>query len=924
MDPYDNYYHLSAKNEDQIQGLIANGDLQSLDQTQEVDWIEKSNFEPSFPDEDDVEYTIPKGPQDFKSTLSIGALSQVVKILLIFPRDDQQLEVLSTVARNLGWSVSIAKNAEQAVEIFQNRYHELIIIDRRGHRAPEADTICQAIRSTNYHHSSVILALVKKSFFTTTDNEKIMTLDLLNIGYSRAMMECSHDIMLSNQLIGIYVSEIQPRLQLAAAHALYVAMDRCKDMVHITDEHHIVRFVNKASEKLLGYQYDEILGSNLSEIITHENFVLMDQQLQRGREFEAQRRSSLQKLNNLPLESPITKVMTLLTNAMTEINAANPEIATQIDRAIETLKATELYRPYLKEDTKITNDPVASDLVEALLSKPSHYIRDGRRSSNDSMRSVTMKLGNSISHRTLTKNLQGPREIDKLLDRSLDWDFDIFSLEVLTERRPLVHLGMNLMCRYNVPAKLNCDETILRNWLSVIEYKYHLDNSYHNSTHAADVLQATARFMQSERLQMVLEPLDEVAALIAAAAHDVDHPGKSSQFLCNADNKLAILYNDISVLESHHAALTFKLTLSDDNVNIFKNLEKETYKIIRQNIIDMILATEMTKHFEHLAKFVNICSGTGSDEYYSDGIDMVTLLQPENVTLVKIMMIKCADVSNPTRPLRCCIEWAKRIAQEYFDQTDEEKKQKMPVVMPLFDRNTCSIPKSQIGFVDYIINDMIEAWDAFIDMPEIVTHMKQNYDKWKEYHNMSVVPLMYRDWWDDFDRPVSRLIDQHFGSALSRDDLFSTWNINRPRSVFPTSMYYRPWRNLARSNSSGASTIQCDKDKFEVILDVQQFSPDEIVVKTVDNNVIVEAKHEEKKDEHGYISRHFIRRYILPSCHDPLEVTSSLSSDGVLTITAPKKLLSPNSNERIVNIVKTGEPATKNEEIRHIVTTEEN
>ncbi|XP_044576170.1 high affinity cAMP-specific and IBMX-insensitive 3',5'-cyclic phosphodiesterase 8 isoform X1 [Cotesia glomerata] len=758
-----------------------------------------------------------KGPQDFKSALSIGALSQVVKILLIFPRDDQQLEVLSTVTRNLGWSVSIAKNAEQAVEIFQNRYHELIIIDRRGHRAPEADTICQAIRSTNYHHSSVILALVKKSFFTTTDNEKIMTLDLLNIGYSRAMMECSHDIMLSNQLIGIYVSEIQPRLQLAAAHALYVAMDRCKDMVHITDEHHIVRFVNKASEKLLGYQYDEILGSNLSEIITHENFVLMDQQLQRGREFEGnmnckrkfkdtitincriipfcasgkqpthyvyihdtmyllenmgmshtgqnprvslhslrrgsydlksvgsdigtQRRSSLQKLNNLPLESPITKVMTLLTNAMTEINAANPEIATQIDRAIETLKATELYRPYLKEDTRITNDPVASDLVEALLSKPSHYIRDGRRSSNDSMRSVTMKLGNSISHRTHTKNLQGPREIDKLLDRSLDWDFDIFSLEVLTERRPLVHLGMNLMCRYNVPAKLNCDETILRNWLSVIEYKYHLDNSYHNSTHAADVLQATARFMQSERLQMVLEPLDEVAALIAAAAHDVDHPGKSSQFLCNADNKLAILYNDISVLESHHAALTFKLTLSDDNVNIFKNLEKETYKIIRQNIIDMILATEMTKHFEHLAKFVNICSGTGSDEYYSDGIDMVTLLQPENVTLVKIMMIKCADVSNPTRPLRCCIEWAKRIAQEYFDQTDEEKKQKMPVVMPLFDRNTCSIPKSQIGFVDYIINDMIEAWDAFIDMPEIVTHMKQNYDKWKEYHEKGISTL---------------------------------------------------------------------------------------------------------------------------------------------------------------------------------------
>lgn len=68
-------------------------------------------------------------------------------------------------------------------------------------------------------------------------------------------------------------------------------------------------------------------------------------------------------------------------------------------------------------------------------------------------------------------------------------------------------------------------------------------------------------------------------------------------------------------------------------------------------------------------------------------------------------------------------------------------------------------------------------------------------------------------------------------------------------------------------------------------------------MKTVDNDVIVEAKHEERQDEHGYISRHFVRRYVLPQSHNVAEITSSLSSDGVLTITAPKKVALVNSHK---------------------------
>lgn len=76
--------------------------------------------------------------------------------------------------------------------------------------------------------------------------------------------------------------------------------------------------------------------------------------------------------------------------------------------------------------------------------------------------------------------------------------------------------------------------------------------------------QATACYLQqlSLRESKLMDEMDEATALIAAATHDIDHPGRSSAFLCNSGNPLSLLYNDICVLESHHAATTFRLTLS--------------------------------------------------------------------------------------------------------------------------------------------------------------------------------------------------------------------------------------------------------------------------------------------------------------------------------------------------------------------------
>ena len=77
------------------------------------------------------------------------------------------------------------------------------------------------------------------------------------------------------------------------------------------------------------------------------------------------------------------------------------------------------------------------------------------------------------------------------------------------------------------------------------------------------------------------------------------------------------------------------------------------------------------------------------------------------------------------------------------------------------------------------------------------------------------------------------------------------------------------------------------KDGFQACVDVHHFQPSEITVKTVDNTVVIEGKHEERDDGHGSVQRHFVRKYVLPKEYDMNNVHSTLSSDGVLTIKAP-------------------------------------
>lgn len=128
-----------------------------------------------------------------------------------------------------------------------------------------------------------------------------------------------------------------------------------------------------------------------------------------------------------------------------------------------------------------------------------------------------------------------------------------------------------------------------------------------------------------------------------------------------------------------------------------------------------------------------------------------------------------------------------------------------------------------------------------------------------------------------------------------------------PDPNFGSGLPMRFSRQMSRQNKALAKIIN-DKEALKINLDVRQFSPDELSVKVAEDYITVEGKHEEKNDEHGLISRHFVRRYHLPGKVDKSAIISNLSSDGILQIYAPKEPPSED-DEREIPITQTNLPA---------------
>ncbi|XP_010183122.1 PREDICTED: cAMP-specific 3',5'-cyclic phosphodiesterase 4C-like, partial [Mesitornis unicolor] len=309
----------------------------------------------------------------------------------------------------------------------------------------------------------------------------------------------------------------------------------------------------------------------------------------------------------------------------------------------------------------------------------------------------------------------------KELEDTNKWGLNVFKVAEYSGNRPLTVIMYSIFQERDLMKTFRIPVDTFITYMLTLEDHYHADVAYHNNIHAADVAQSTHVLLSTPALEAVFTDLEIMAAIFASAIHDVDHPGVSNQFLINTNSELALMYNDASVLENHHLAVGFKL-LQEENCDIFQNLSKKQRQSLRKMAIDMVLATDMSKHMNLLA-------------------DLKTMVETKKVTSLGVLlldnysdriqvlqnMVHCADLSNPTKPLELYRQWTDRIMVEFFRQGDREREKGMEI-SPMCDKHTASVEKSQVGFIDFIAHPLWETWADLVhpDAQEILDTLEDN------------------------------------------------------------------------------------------------------------------------------------------------------------------------------------------------------
>ncbi|XP_061109761.1 dual specificity calcium/calmodulin-dependent 3',5'-cyclic nucleotide phosphodiesterase 1C-like isoform X2 [Conger conger] len=305
-----------------------------------------------------------------------------------------------------------------------------------------------------------------------------------------------------------------------------------------------------------------------------------------------------------------------------------------------------------------------------------------------------------------TSNMVGlsyPSSVISALKNVDTWSFDVFTLNEASGDHALKFIFYELLTRYDLITRFKIPISAVVSFVEALEVGYSkYKNPYHNLMHAADVTQTVHYLVLKTGMVHWLSELEIFAMLFAAAVHDYEHTGTTNNFHIQTRSDSAILYNDRAVQENHHVSAAYRLMQDDEEMNILSNLSKDDWRELRAMVVEMVLATDMSCHFQQIKSMKSFIQ-------QPEGFD-----KPKALSL----LLHTADISHPAKKWDLHHQWTSSLLEEFFIQGDKEAELGLPF-SPLCDRNSTMVAQSQIGFIDFIV---IPTFTVLTDMTEhIVT-----------------------------------------------------------------------------------------------------------------------------------------------------------------------------------------------------------
>ena len=273
-------------------------------------------------------------------------------------------------------------------------------------------------------------------------------------------------------------------------------------------------------------------------------------------------------------------------------------------------------------------------------------------------------------------------------------DFDIFNFESkVGQENTLYMIGSYIYKKFDFSKIIK--QKKFANWAKKIAAGYSRLNPYHTDLHGADVTQTCFISLLQEGVKEIakVDNIDICSLILSCMCHDFKHFGLNNNFLKLTKHKLAIRYNDISILENMHISETFKLINSNPDCNIFFDVDKTTYEKMRKKMISCVLSTDMFYHSNHT-------------QFMKDLIAKKDIKQEDNQQYMNLL-IHAADISNPTKPFNIYLKWAKLVLEEFCQQGDKEKALGLVCTS---DRKKVKLNTNQIGFIDYVVEDFVSSF----------------------------------------------------------------------------------------------------------------------------------------------------------------------------------------------------------------------